>query len=637
MYEAVFRAGKIGTLRLDNRLIVPAMTTLLSNQDGTLTEAYLSYYERKVRGGWGMVITENIKISPHCGASAKLPGLWEDRQIRSHRQLTERVHTTGGKICAQIYHAGPQASRAINDTTPVAPSPLWLKGYSEIPHELTCLEIQGIIRDFASAARRAVEADYDALELHGAHGYLIGRFLSGRSNKRVDTYGGSLEGRIRFLIEVISAVREAVGPQFPLLLRLSISEYTEGGITPQEAAITAMMAEEAGIDAVHCSAGAVDCNERMIPPVYVPRAAYADNAAEIRRCLGIPVIAVGRINDLHVAEYVLQAGKADFVAMGRASLADPDLPRKALEGREAEINYCIGCVQGCIGENKKGRHCTCLVNPSAGYETELVIKPTARPMHIAVVGGGIAGAEAAIIAASRGHRVELFEAADRLGGQWIAACIPPGKAEFGSFLQWQAKMLEQTEVTVHLGHRVTAQELLERNPDKIVLATGGLDFLPPIPGIHRAISAEAVLRGVSLCGQQVVVIGGGLVGAETAESLALEGRQVSLVEMLPEILRDGEPSVNHYLRASLKQHQVSIYLSSNVTEVGTHEVVLTQEGQIQRLPADTVLLAAGLHPDRSLWHELKDGPIPVFLAGNASETKNGFFNIREGFQVGLEL
>ena len=413
--------------------------------------------------------------------------------------------------------------------------------------------------------------------------------------------------------------------------------YIDGGITPAEAMVTAAMAEELSVDAIHCSAGAIETNYRIIPPSEVRPGAYANNAAEIKRCVNIPVIAVGRINDPLIAEQILQSGKADFVSMSRASLADPDLPLKTRTGRTEEINHCIGCVQGCIGENKKGRHCTCLVNPQAGYETELDLRGTEHPLKIAVVGGGVSGAEAAIVAAMRGHKVDLFEASDRLGGQWIAASVPPGKAEFAAFLRWQEKMLEQQGVRVHFGRKSQGKDLLEMCPDRIILATGGQDVRPPIPGIERAVSAEEVLRGNCWPGQRVAVIGGGLVGAETASYLAHEGRQVSILEMLPEIARDGEPNVNHYLLRELETFKVSVYTSAKVVSLEEGQVTFTKDGVSHQIGVDTVILAAGIRPEPTLWEELKDCGIAVFRVGNASETKNGFFNIRQAFQLGRDI
>ena len=637
MYETVFSPGRIGSLSLENRLVVPAMTSLLSDPDGVPTEEMMAYYARKAMGGWGLIITENIRVAPHGGASVRLPGLWEDRQIPGHRALVRRVHDAGGKLCAQIYHAGPQASRAVSGVQPTAPSALCLSGYSEVPRELTEEEIRVLVADFASAARRAVEAGYDAIELHGAHGYLIGRFLSGRSNKRTDRYGGTLEGRNQFLREILTAVRAEIGPAFPLLLRLSASEYIEGGITPAETAVTAMMAEKLGADAIHCSAGTVETNYRIIPPSAVAPGAYADNAAGIKACVDVPVIAVGRVNDPLTAEQILRSGKADFVSMGRASLADPDLPAKARAGRADQINRCIGCVQGCIGENKKGRHCTCLVNPTAGYETELTVTPAERPLKVTVVGGGVAGAETAIVAAMRGHRVELFEASDRLGGQWIAASIPPGKADFAAFLKWQAYMLERLGVTVHLNCRASAEDILAGQPHRIVLATGGADVRPPIRGIDCAVPAEQILRGRVRPGARVAVIGGGLVGAETAAYLAREGRAVTVLERLPEIAGDGEPNVRHYLMEDLERYRTAVYTCAEVKSVDQGQVCFVHGGEEHRLETDTVVLAAGLRPASGLWEALQDCGTPVVRVGNAAEVKNGFWNIREGFQTGREL
>lgn len=640
MYTHLFTPAKIGGMELKNRMIVPAAVTRLAGSDGNTTEGFIRYHEDKAKGGWAMLITEDIPVLPTCKTYACLPGLWEDGQVASHKVFTDRIHAAGSKVCAQIYHAGRLATRALNGVAPKAPSAVGSPFTPETPTELTVEEIGEVTAAFAAAARRAKEAGYDAAEIHGAHGYLIHQFLSANTNKRSDKYGGSLKNRCRFMAEVIAAARKAVGPDFPLLVRLSIVDYAPGGITVQDSRVIARVAQEAGVDAIDCSNGTTEANYAIIPPVEAARALYVDNAAAIKAVVDVPVIAVGRINEPCLAESVLAAGKADFVAMMRASIADPELPQKAKEGREEEIVHCIGCLQGCLGQNRRLEPFTCMVRPLTGHAHEDKLVPADSPKKVLVIGGGVAGCEAAIYAAMRGHKVTLWEKSDRLGGRWIAAAIPPGKAEYNSFLAWQGTMLEKYGVEVKLNCAATAQMAAEEKPDAIILAAGCNDAVPPIPGIdgEQVVKAEDVLRERAAVGKKAVVIGGGLVGAETANYLALtRKKQVSIVEMLPNIVADGEPSPTLFLKQDLEKCHVGVYTSASVTEIGKDYVRLTQEGKEITLEADTVVLAAGLRNDRTLENALAELGIPLTVVGDANKGKNGLHNIREGFLAGISV
>lgn len=640
MYTHLFTPAEIGGMKLKNRMIVPAAVTRLAGSDGNTTEAFIRYHEDKARGGWAMLITEDIPIIPTCKTYACLPGLWEDGQVDSHRTFNDRIHAAGSKVCAQIYHAGRLATRALNGTAPKAPSAVGSPFTPETPAELTVEEIEELVRAFAAAARRAKEAGYDAVELHGAHGYLIHQFLSANTNKRSDRYGGSLRGRCRFMTEVIAAARQAVGPGYPLLVRLSIVDYAPGGLTVQESQVIARMAQEAGVDAIDCSNGTTEANYAIIPPVEAARALYVDNAAAIKAVVDVPVIAVGRINEPGLADSVLAAGKADFVAMLRASLADPELPNKAREGREEEITHCIGCLQGCLGQNRRLEPFTCMVRPLTGHAHEDVVTPAQNPRRVLVIGGGVSGCEAAIYAAMRGHQVALWEREDRLGGRWIAAAVPPGKTEYNSFLAWQAVMLSKYGVEVKLGCTATVGLVEEWKPDAVILAAGCGDAVPPIPGVDgpQVVKAEDVLRERCAVGSRVVVIGGGLVGAETANYLAqTRKKQVSIVEMLAKIVSDGEPSPALFLKQDLERCHVDVYTSAAVTQIGPDYVRLTQGGQEITLPADTVVLAVGLHNDRSLENALSALGVPLTVVGDAHDGKNGLKNIREGFLAGISV
>lgn len=628
----------INGLELKNRMVVSAMVTNYAAEDGMATEKFIAYHEAKAKGGWGLIITEDYAINPTAGGFKKLPGLWDDGQIDSHRQLTERVHRAGGRIVAQIYHAGRETFSGITGERPVAPSAVKDPTMPETPRALEVDEIGQLVTQFGDCARRAKEAGFDGVEVHGAHGYLVGQFMSPFSNKRFDRYGGSIENRARFAVEIIGDIRGKCGADFPILYRMSAVEGVPGGLDIEESKAIAMLLEQAGADCIHCSQGVYASTDIIIPPFIFPRACFIDNAAAIKQVVSIPVIAVGRINDPLIAEAVLKSGKADLVTMARASLADPELPNKYREGRMEEAIHCIGCLQGCAGENSKGGAVRCMVNPMTGMEDEYVLSPAASKKNIAVVGGGVAGCEAAIVAASRGHTVTLFEKAPQLGGQWVLAAIPIGKGEFNSFLEWQHRQLQRLGVTVRLNTAVDAAMIKKEMPDAIIVATGSRPAMPPIPGIDKPHVAMAtdVLFGEREVWGNVVVIGGGLVGAETADHLACHGCRVTIVEMLDQIVKDGEPAPTKYLLQRLAEKDVTVLTSASVTQIHDNAVSVTHKGRDIRLePTDSVVIAVGVRPESSLAGELEESGLPVTVVGDALRAKNGYLDIREGYEAGL--
>lgn len=497
-----------------------------------------------------------------------------DGQIESHRKLTERVHAAGGKIAAQIYHAGRETSSAVTGVQPVAPSAVREPSMPETPRELTIPEIHTLVEQFGDCAKRAKAAGFDAVEVHGAHGYLAGAFASPLSNKRSDEYGGTIRNRARFGMEIIRNIKEKCGKDYPVLYRISSVEYVPGGLDIEESKVIARLMEEAGADCIHCSQGVYASTHTIIPPSVFPRAGYVEHAAEMKKAVQIPVIAVGRINDVEIAESVLQSKKADLVTMARASLADPELPNKVLKGRGDEVIRCIGCLQGCIGENGKGNGIRCLVNPLTGMEDEYDLTPAEKAKQVLVIGGGIAGCEAAISAALKGHKVTLIEKNDRLGGQWIPASVPIGKSEFTSFLCWQKSMLEKMHVQILLNTTADAELIKLYEPDTVIIATGSRPFIPPIQGADQdfVVAAHDVLLGKTEPGNRVVVIGGGLVGAETADMLGQQCEQVTIIEMLPQIMKDGEAAPTKYMKERFFQNGVQIHTSTKLLEIGDHTV-----------------------------------------------------------------
>jgi 2,4-dienoyl-CoA reductase-like NADH-dependent reductase (Old Yellow Enzyme family)/thioredoxin reductase len=637
-FEKLFSPGKIGKLEIKNRLIVPPMLTEFAAADGSLTERYIRYYEEKAKGGWGLIICEDTSVDEYGAGFKNLPGLWTDDFIPKHRELTQRVHQYGAKIAVQAYHAGREADSSIKGRRPVAPSAIQDPTKPETPHELTYEEVENLIEEFAQAIRRAQEAGYDAVELHGAHGYLINQFVSPFSNKRTDAYGGNLMNRLRFPLEIIARAKELTGTDYPIIYRISADEMVEGGLTIEDTKVIAQILEEAGIAALHVSAGVYKTGAIVSAPSVVRTAPFADYARQIRQLVRIPVFAVDKIIYPQVAESLLREGKADFIAMGRASLADPELPHKVQEGRLDEILPCIGCWQGCQGKIAEQEAVSCLVNPRTGKEAAYTPVKTDHPQKVMVIGGGPAGMEAAIVAAKCGHAVTLYEKSDRLGGQWLLAAIPPGKEMLNGFTVWQKGELLRSGVKVVLNTEVTPELAVQEQPDKIIYAAGATPLIPPIPGYQKPLvyTANDILAGkVDLKGD-AVVIGGGLVGAETAEHIAVHNHKTTIVEMRPEIAADLVAGPKAFLMESLKQNGVEQLVNTKVLAIADTGVkVATTDGE-KDIPADLVVLAIGSRSNSALAQELAK-QFPVTVVGDAQAVGKALDGINAAYQAALAL
>ena len=522
----------------------------------------------------------------------------------------------------------------------MAPSPIPCPRLQEIPHELRVNEIREIVEEFGDCALRVRKAGFDGIEIHGAHGYLIAQFMSPYSNKRIDEYGGNLLNRMRFPLEIVSNIRLKAGSDFPIIFRISGDEMVPGGRTIEDTKAIAAMLEKAGVNALHISAGVYGSAYAITPPAAIPHGWIVHFAEEVKKVVGIPVITVGRINDPFLAETIIASKKADLVAMGRASLADPELPKKAAAGRFADINPCIGCLQGCIGMIRRGQPATCLVNPTLGKEEELRIKPAHRKKRVFIAGAGPAGMEAAMVAAKRGHEVHLFEKADRLGGQLYTASIPPSKGEIAGFIAWQKKQLEDNHVSIRLNTELTEGIVTAQNPDVVVVATGSTPASPHLPGVERenVVTAHDVLEGKKDVGLRVAVIGGGMIGSETSSHLANHGREVTIVEMLPEIAADVNARSRPFLLKDLAEHNVKMYLNSTVKEVFADALTIERDGREEKIgPFDTVILAVGVEPCNDLRSKLEGKAVQLITIGDALSPRKALEAIREGYLAGFEV
>lgn len=618
MLDALFRPMTIREKTIKNRLVVPAMVCNYCTRDGYATEQYIAYHEAKAKGGWGLIITEDYAVSPEGRGYANVAGLWEDGQIAGHAELPRRVHAHGSIVLAQIFHAGRATSRAVIGTTPVAPSAVPGRSAADLPRALTEDEIHRIVVQFSDTAYRAKQCGFDGVEIHGAHGYLINQFLSPYTNKRTDLYGGSFLNRLRFALEIIRLVRQRCGEDFIISFRISGEELVTGGRDLEDTKAIVPYLEDAGVDLVNVSVGVDDSGMNIIPSAYTDHAWLVNHAQEIRNICHIPVITVGRINDPILANSVLHSGKADFVAMGRASLADPELPNKALRGEYNAIRKCIGCDKGCIGQLKQQHGISCVLNPTLGHESEPA-KPAGTKKRVVVIGGGPGGLSAAITAAENGHHVTVLEKEPTAGGQFRIAAVPPAKSELTDFIAWQLDQCSRLGVQLRCGTEATVDLLRELDADEVILATGATPIMPPIPGAHlpHVVSVNDVLSGNAAVGQQVVIVGGGSVGAEAANFLRSPARSVTVVEMRSSVAEDEFATVRVALLEQLRQKEVALLTDTAVQEIGEHSVKVRRGDTVSELPCDSVIIAVGSRPLNTLQKPLEDAGFHVQVVGDA--------------------
>lgn len=525
-FTRLFDPIRINRLEIDNRFVMPAMVTNFGNEDNTVSDRLIAYHVARAKGGFGLIIVENAAVHPWGRAFSAVLGLWDDRFIGDCRRLTAAVHAAGGKIFAQIYHAGAQTTEKAIGVQPVAPTAFLHPINGTLPRELDKNEIVEIIEAFGQATLRAKQAGFDGVEIHGSHGYLISQFMSPYTNKRTDEFGGDLRGRLRFPIEILQQVRRLVGDDYPVIIRMAGDERISDGRGIEESKIAVRLLDEAGYDAFHITTATTATQYYIAPPYYAGSAINVQYAEQIKRVTAKPVITTGRISDPLMAEEILLEGRADMIGMGRAAIADPELPRKVAQGKLDDVQHCVGCLQGCIGRLYWDVPINCLANSAVGNESQELIDASEKK-KVLVVGGGIAGLETARIAALRGHAVELHEKTGKLGGQLLIAGMPPHKQSILQLVKTKIRQAQQAGVDIHLHSAVDEASVAQIRPDVVVVATGGSPLWPSIPGIDGSsvVGAWDVLLGRMRLGNKILVIGGGSVGCETADFLASRGKQ----------------------------------------------------------------------------------------------------------------
>ncbi len=622
----LFEPVKIGKLELKNRIVMPALNTKLGTEWGAMSDRMIDYYAERAKGGVALIIIENTCIDWPVGKAGTNPIRADEwKFIQGLHDLAEAVHVYGAKIATQLHHAGRQGSSmtSAEGQQLVAPSPIpCLPTGAEMPRELTLDEIEAIIGKYIFASTVTKSAGFDAVEVHGAHGYLISQFMSPYTNKREDEYGRDFEGRMRFPLRIIEGIRIATGPDFPIIFRISADEYIEGGLTLEDNKLIAQRLESAGVDVFNVSAGIYESPpwfSRIFPTMGMPQGCNVSLAQEIKKVVKTPVIVAGKLGDPILAERIIKEGKADLIAIGRALLVDPELPRKAYEGRFEDIRPCIYCNEACAGNVSRMWRIGCVVNPALGREKEYQFEPAMKAKRVLVVGGGPAGMEAARIASLRGHSVTLLEQQKVLGGQLLAASAPQFKQPIREFMEYLKTQVKKQGVKVQLGKRVTPALIKRLKPDVVVVATGATHCIPNIPGAEggNVATASAILLGRKNTGREVVIIGGGEVGAELAWHLAEQGKKVTIVEMLGAVAMDMNMFSRLYLMDKLAELGIEMLLNTTAQEV-THKgvVAVDSEGNKQLIKADTVILAAGFKCNNPLEKRLKGIAPEVYSIGD---------------------
>jgi 2,4-dienoyl-CoA reductase-like NADH-dependent reductase (Old Yellow Enzyme family)/thioredoxin reductase len=581
---------RVGSYTLKNRIVMAPMETRLNTILGDATNELIDYYAERARGGAAAIIVENTFVDNKESRSSLISsGLYSDHLIRGKNHLAEAIQENGSLAILQLSHGGRQANGLANPLQPVAPSAVMCAVTQRMPRALPTHEIIEIEDAFAQAARRSKQAGFDGVEVHAAHGYLLCSFLSPYTNKRTDEYGGGIENRSRILRNILNKSRELVGDDFIIGVRISGSEFVEGGITIEDSCTLLPLIDDQ-IDFIHVSGSNYETMAlHNITSMYMPAGEFIPLAREIKKVTAKPVIAVGSLN-AEMGEQILKDGDADIIALGRALIADPQLPLKLMKNEPEDIRPCCRGNEGCISRFYAGKSIRCEVNPACGREKEYHIRQTSIPKRIIIAGGGIAGMEAARVADLMGHKVILLEKTGQLGGHLIEGCMPYFKERTTGFLEWLRLQLKKSAVDVRLHTEATPELVQSLAPDAFIIAVGSHYAVPPIPGIALAIHADqALIEGVD--GQRVVVIGGGLVGAETALTLAEKGKDVTIIEMLPDIVPDHEPGAQAALKLQLGEKNVNIYTSHTVAEITPGSVAC--EGGLEAA-CDVVVNATGL-------------------------------------------
>ncbi|MHA1394299.1 MAG: oxidoreductase [Promethearchaeota archaeon] len=632
-FRNLSKPGNIGKMELKNRVIMAPMSTKLGTEEGAVNERIINFYAERAKGGVGLIIIENTCVEWPRGKAGTNPiRIDKDKYIQGLAEIAQAVHRYGAKISTQPQHTGRQTG--ITETEGqqlIAPSPVpceFSGGY--IPKEMTEEEIKDLIKKFVSATVRTKLAGFDAVEIHGAHGYIVNQFMSPFSNKRKDKYGGSLNNRMRFPTELIYEIRSAIGEDFPIIFRISASEFIKDGYTVHDAAKMAYILEKAGVDCIDIGNGIYESVDKIFPTLGLKPGCNVPYAKEIKPSVNIPISVCGRLGEnLELADKIIENGTTDFVTIGRSLVADPYLVKKAFQNKEDEIRPCLGCNEACVGHQHRGWQIACQVNPEVGREKEFnsfTVIPKKNKKEVIVVGGGPGGIEAAVRISNQGHEVILYEKDTNLGGNLIPASIPLFKDSYKQYLKWLRNYIRKSNVKVNLGKECTKKILENTSSDIVIFATGGLPIKPDISGINKVenniLCAKDVLCNSINLNDEIVIIGGGRIGCELAWHLKdLGKKKVVIIEQKKDILTDVIEVNRRHIIPQLHENRVNILTKVNITQIIKNGIKgIDANGKNIEIFGD-IVLACGYKPDDTLVSYFKKlrPNFPVYKIGDCNK------------------
>lgn len=639
-FKTMFSTIQIGPMTVKNRFVVPPMGNNFANPDGTWSDQSVAYYAERAKGQFGLITIEATVVHHGAKGGPKKPCLYDDSSIESLKKITDACHAQGAKVSIQLQNAGPEGN-AKNAGAPIEAASAIPSVYGkDTPVEVPTEKVYELVKGYGDAAERAMKAGADAVEIHMAHGYLVNSFISPRTNKRVDEFGGNFENRMRFPRLIVEEVKRRVGGKVAILARINSSDEVEGGDDVHDSAAIAAYLEDCGVEGLHVSRAVHIKDEYMWAPTAVHAGFSADLVTEIKRAVSIPVITVGRYTEPYYAELLLREGRADLVAFGRQSLADPHMPEKAMNDNLEDLVPCIACLQGCVANMYKGEPICCLVNPFLGHEAQGYPKAE-KSKKVMVIGGGVAGMCAAFVAAERGHDVSLYESTDKLGGNMRLAAYPPGKGDITNMIRSYIVRCEKAGVKIHMNTTVDLEMVKAEKPDAVIVSTGSRTLILPIEGIENPaiIHGSDLLDGKRAAGKKVLVVGGGMVGCETAAFLGEQQHDVTVIEYRDTVGADVIHEHRVFLMEDFKNYGIKEITGAKVCKFFDDGVEYeSPDGSRHEVRGfDSVVLSMGFKNYNPFAEQLEELGQEVYVVGDATRARRALDATKEAYAAAMQI